>query len=118
MAELIAQDLEGHAVLQSKRHGGGETVHKARNGRAFLRGRNEDLSDGPILVEPNGQISLIPANIKVMHNGFSLVGQAPPDGLRCPVIFDFRHGNLAKYFLHPIKLAFACSEVKRPTPVE
>jgi len=28
MAELIAQHFEGYAVLQSQRHGGGETVHE------------------------------------------------------------------------------------------
>ena len=37
--------------------------------------------DGPVLIEPNGQIPLIPANVKVVHDGFAFVGQASADGL-------------------------------------
>jgi hypothetical protein len=54
----------------------------------------------------------------MVHDGFSFVGQAPPDGPRYHVIFDFRHRYLAKNPLHLINLALTCSEVKRPAPVE
>ena len=51
--------LERHTVLQHKQYGGHETVHEAQNGQASLRGGDKDISGGPVLVDPNGQIPLI-----------------------------------------------------------
>jgi len=82
VAELVAQHLERHAVLQGERHCGGKTIHKAGYRRPFLRRGDEHFPRAPVVVKPDRQIPFVPAHIEVMDYRFTLVRQAPSDGLR------------------------------------
>jgi hypothetical protein len=106
VAEFVAKHFEGNAVLKRQGNRRGETIHQARNGRALLGRGDEDFARVPIFVKPNSQIPLIPAHVEVVHEGFPLIGQAPPNGHGCRAIFDFRHRLLAT---NPNTVAFSLS---------
>src|SRR5208337_111695 len=55
VGELVAQQLERHAVLQGERHGAGKAVHEAADGRAFLGHGDEQLTRHAVLVEADGE---------------------------------------------------------------
>src|ERR1017187_2066758 len=80
---MIAGQAQRHPVLQGQRHGGGEAVHKARDGRTFLGHADEDLTRLSAFVEADVDVALVTAHRELVGQRAPLVGQlAPHQGLR------------------------------------
>src|SRR2546426_1859619 len=62
VAELVAKDLERHAVLQREGNGDSEGVHESRNRRACLCHADEDFTRLAVLVHSDHQIAFVPAH--------------------------------------------------------
>ncbi len=82
VGEFLAEDLERHAVLQGERDGGGEGVHQAGDGGAFLGHLDEDFARLAVGVEADGDVALVAGDGEFVGDGGALVGQAMADGAR------------------------------------
>ena len=91
VGELFAEDAQGHAVLEGERDGGGEGVHEAGDGGAFLGHADEDLARGAVGVEADGDVAFVTAespNLWVTDG--ALGGETMTDGTR----WGFRVGRV------------------------
>jgi hypothetical protein len=79
MAELVDQVLQRHAVLERQGDRGGEAVHQATDRRALLRHAQEDLAGGAVLVEADGQVALVAADVELVGDRGALVRQPPAE---------------------------------------
>ena len=80
--ELLAQQLERHAVLQRERRGAGEAVHQAADGRAFLGHGDEQLARHAVFVEADGEVAFVSAHVELVGDRQALVGQTMAHGAR------------------------------------
>ncbi len=79
-ANFSAEDLEGDAVLEGERDGGGEGVHEAGDGGAFLGHADEDFAGAAVGVEADGDVALVAAEAEFVGDGGALGGEAVADG--------------------------------------
>src|ERR1019366_8189230 len=79
--ELLAQQLQGHAVLQRDRSRAGKAVHQAADGRAFLGHGDEQLAGHAVFVESHSEVALVSAHLELVGDGEALVRQTVTD---CP----------------------------------
>src|SRR6516162_2841770 len=80
--ELFAQQLERNAVLQGDGDGAGKAVHQATDGRAFLGHGDEQLARHSVLVEADGEVAFVSADLEFVRDGKALVGQTMTHGAR------------------------------------
>ena len=78
VAELVHEHLQRHAVLQRVGNRLREGVGKARNRRAFLGHRQEDLARRPVVEEPDGDVALVAGDVELVRDRVALVRQLPP----------------------------------------
>ncbi len=78
--ELLAQDFERHSVLQRERDGGGEGVHEAGDGGAFLGHLDEDFARLPVGVKADGDVALVSGDAEFVGKRRTLFRQAMTDG--------------------------------------
>ena len=64
VGELFAEDLEGDAVLEAEGGGGGEGVHEAGDGGAFLGHADEDFAGLAVGVEADGDVAFVAADAR------------------------------------------------------
>ena len=80
VGELLAEDLEGDAVLEGEGDGGGEGVHEAGDGGAFLGHADEDFAGCAVGVEADGDVAFVAADAELVGDGHALGGEAMADG--------------------------------------
>ena len=78
MTELVDQNPQRHAVLKRHRYRGGEGIHEAGDGGAFLRHSDEDLPGLPVFVHARSNVALVPGDIELVGNRPSLIRQLAP----------------------------------------
>ncbi len=79
-ANFEAEDLEGDAVLEGERDGGGEGVHEAGDGGAFLGHADEDFAGAAVGVEADGDVALVAAEAELVGDAGALGGETVADG--------------------------------------
>ena len=82
VGELLAEHAERDAVLEAERDGGGEGVHEAGDGGAFLGHADEDFAGLAVGVEADGDVALVTGEAELVGDGGALGGQAVTDGAR------------------------------------
>ena len=80
MGELLAEDAEGDAVLEREGDGGGEGVHEAGDGGAFLGHADEDFAGLAVGVEADGDVALVAGEAEFVGDGGALGGETVTDG--------------------------------------
>ena len=80
VGELFGEDLEGDAVLQGERDGGGEGVHEAGDGGALLGHADKDFAGAVVGVEADGDVALMAGDVEFVGDGGALRGEAVADG--------------------------------------
>ena len=75
VAELVDEILQRHAVLQRVADRLRERVGEARDRRAFLRHRQEQLAGLAVLVEADGDVALVAGDVELVRDRLPLVGQ-------------------------------------------
>ena len=80
VGELLGEDLEGDAVLEGEGDGGGEGVHQAGDGGAFLGHADEDFAGAAVGVEADGDVALVAGDAELVGDGGALGGEAVADG--------------------------------------
>ena len=80
VGEFFAEDLERDAVLEGEGDGGGEGVHEAGDGGAFLGHADEDFSGGSVGVEADGDVAFVAGDGEFVGEGGALFGEAVADG--------------------------------------
>ena len=83
-ANFSQRTLEGDAVLEGHGDGGGEGVHQAGDGGAFLGHADEDLAGLAVGVEADGEVALVAGDGEFVGDGGALGGQAVTDGREAP----------------------------------
>src|SRR5215472_17462135 len=68
MRELLAEQFERHAMLQTDGDGAGEAVHEATDGGAFLGHGDEDLARHTVFVEAHGEIALVSSDAELVRD--------------------------------------------------
>ena len=96
--ELVAQQLQRHAVLQRDGDGAGKAVHQAADGGAFLGHGDEDLARLSVGIDAHGDVAFVSGDVELVGDGEALVGQAVADGAR-------RLGGLVDRLCRPVLLA-------------
>ena len=81
VGEFLAEDAERDAVLEGEGDGGGEGVHEAGDGGAFLGHADEDFAGLAGGVEADGDVALVAGEGELVGEGGALLGQAVADGL-------------------------------------
>src|SRR6266566_2217287 len=66
MGELLAEDAQGDAVLESERNGRSEGVHQSGDGGALLGHADEDLAGLAVGVEPDGDVALVSSQAELV----------------------------------------------------
>src|SRR5271157_4559261 len=84
VAEFFAKHAQWYAVLQGKRDHRCEGIHQPGDGRALFRHGDKDLAWHPVLVNSDGEVSLLPGDGEVMRKRPPFVRQMPPNGRRRP----------------------------------
>ena len=112
--ELVDQELQRHAVLQRQRGRGGEAVHQAGDGRAFLGHGDEDLARRAVLVHADGDVALVAADRELVRDRLALVGQLAAHA-RCGADAELPRAWLLS-FAGRERLASACSRRGRRRP--
>ncbi len=64
VGELFGEDPEGDAVLEGEGDGGGEGVHEAGDGGAFLGHADEDFAGAAVGVEADGDVAFVAADAR------------------------------------------------------
>ena len=80
VGELLAEDAERDAVLEGERDGGGEGVHEAGDGGAFLGHADEDFAGLAVGVEADGDVALVSGEAELVGDGGALGGETVTDG--------------------------------------
>ena len=86
VGELFAQDFERDAVLEGERDGGGEAVHEAGDGGAFLGHADEDFAGLAVGVEADGDVALVSGEGEFVGEGGALLGETVADGAWAAVL--------------------------------
>ena len=81
-ANFSQRTLERDAVLEGERDGGGEGVHEAGDGGAFLGHADEDFAGLAVGVEADGDVALVAGEAELVGDGGALGGQTVTDGAR------------------------------------
>src|SRR5215472_1117317 len=82
MGELLAEQLQGHTVLQGDRHGEREAIDESANCAAFFRHGDEQFAGLPVGIETDGDVSLMVANFELVGDGSALFLQLMPHSPR------------------------------------
>src|SRR4051794_29092857 len=73
MAEFVHKELQRYAILQRVAYCGGEAIHQTRNGRAFLRHRDEDLSRSAVVEQAYRNVAFMAADGKLVCDGLPFI---------------------------------------------
>ena len=82
VGELLAEDAERDAVLESEGDGGGEGVHESGDGGAFFCHADEDFAGLAVGVEADGDVALVAGEAELVGDGGALGGETVTDGAR------------------------------------
>ncbi len=82
VGKLLAENLQGYAVLQGNRDGGGEGVHQPGDGGTLLGHLDEDFARLPGGVESDRDVALVTGNGKLVSNRSAFIGQAMANSAR------------------------------------
>src|SRR4029079_10206194 len=77
--ELLAERLQGHAVLQRERDGGGEAVHESGDRGALLGHLDEGLAGRDVLVEADGDVAFVAGDRELVRDAGTLVAETVTD---------------------------------------
>ena len=77
MLKFSGQIFHGHSVLEGKGREDSHRVHHATKCAAFLGDNEEHLTGAFILIQANGDVSLVAADVELVGDGVSGVGQPP-----------------------------------------
>ena len=75
-AELLAQHLERHTVLQRERNRRGKGIHQAADGRPFLRHLDENFARLSVRIQANGDVAFMTGDRELMRERRPLLRQA------------------------------------------
>ena len=75
--EFSGQIFHGHPVLEGKGREDSHRVHHATKCAAFLGDDEEHLTGAFIVIQANGDVSLVAADVELVGDGVSGVGQPP-----------------------------------------
>jgi hypothetical protein len=78
--ELADEGLDGDSVLEGDGDQCGDGVHQSPNRRAFLGHGDEDFAGGSVLVEADGDISLVAGDVELMRDRVTGIGEAAAQG--------------------------------------
>ncbi len=73
LAELVHEELQRHAILQPVAHRRREAVHQARNRRAFLRHRDEQLTRRSVLEQAHRDVALVARHRELVRDRLPLI---------------------------------------------
>jgi len=74
--ELAHEAVDRHAVLQAHRDERGDAVHQAADRAAFFGHGDEDFAGLAVFVQADGDVALVAADIELVREGVTRVGQA------------------------------------------
>ena len=82
VGELLAEDAERDAVLESEGYSGGEGVHESGDGGAFFCHADEDFAGLAVGVEAYGDVALVSGEAELVGDGGALGRETVTDGAR------------------------------------
>ncbi len=80
VGELVDEAGQRDAVLERDAGGGADAVHQSADGRAFLRHGDEELAGGAVLVQADGQIAFVTADIEAVGDAVAGIGKPTAHG--------------------------------------